>query len=209
MDVIELDVFVLQTGELVVIHDILVDRTTNGTGYVGRYSFEDLRKLDAGKGQQVPTLGEVIELIDRRIPIMIELKAPDTGRPVAELLNAYLAKGWQPKDFEVISFIHQEVMIFRDTCPSVPIGLSLAGIPIDYCQFAKSAGANSVMLCTEFLSPEFIKDAHDNGITVNGYTWEPYTADTKHEIERIQATGIDGFASDRPDLARSHLKLAH
>jgi|GEM_PF-1011663 len=190
-------------------HDILVDRTTNGTGYVGRYSYEDLRKLDAGNGQQVPTLGEVIEFVNRRAPIMIELKAPSTGKPVAELLKTYLSKGWKAEDFEVISFIHHEVLTFRDNCPGVRIGLSLAGIPIDYCAFAKSVKADSVMLCTEFLSPEFIKDAHDNGITVNGYTGEPDSADTKHEIERIQATGIDGFASDRPDLARSHLKLAH
>lgn len=205
VDAIELDVFVLRTGELVVIHDIMVNRTTNGEGYVVDFSFEDIRQLDAGNGEKIPTLNEAIELINRQVPMIIELKAVGTGEPVAKLLNEYLAKGWQKEDFEVISFNHHEIASFRKSCPGIRIGASLAGIPIDYCAFAKEMGVESVMLCVEFLTPEFVKDAHDNGLTVNGFTWEPFTADIKSEIERLQALGLDGWASDRPDIARDFL----
>lgn len=206
VDAIELDVCLVATGEIVVIHDTVVNRTTNGTGYVADFNFEDLRKLDAGKGQQIPTLSEVIELVNRRVPIFIELKAAGTALPVADLLKEYLAKGWQPEDFEVISFDHPEVVAFRDNCPGIRIGLSYGSIPIDYCQDARTVGADSVMLCTELLSPAFIKDARDSDITVNSYTGEDFNADTQSEIERIQAAGVDSFASDTPDRAFAFLR---
>lgn len=206
VDAIELDVHILRTGELVVIHDIMVNRTTDGEGYVADFTFNELRKLDAGQGEKVPTLNEVIELVNRQVPIIVELKAVGTGKPLATLLNDYLAKGWQKEDFEVISFNHHEIAAFRQDCPGIRLGASLAGIPIDYCTFAAKMGVESVMLCVEFLTPEFVKDAHDNGITVYGYAWEPFTADIKSEIERIQDLGVDGWASDRPDIARSHLQ---
>jgi glycerophosphoryl diester phosphodiesterase len=205
VDAIELDVFVLRTGELVVIHDIMVNRTTNGEGYVIDFTFQDIRQLDAGNGEKVPTLSEAIELVNRQVPIIIELKAVGTGKAVAKLINQYLAKGWQREDFEIVSFNHHEMVAFRRDCPGIRTGASLAGIPVDYCAFAKNMGVESVMLCGEFLTPEFIKDAHDHDITVYGYAWEPFTADIKSEIERLQALGLDGWASDRPDIARGFL----
>ena len=205
VDGIELDVYVLKTGELVVIHDIMVNRTTTGDGYVADFNFDELRKLDAGNGQKVPTLAEVIELVDKKVPIFIELKAVGTAAPVAKLLNEYLQKGWSKDDFEVISFNHVEIAAFKQACPDVPVGLSVSSIPTDYCAFAKDMGVNSVMLCVEFLTPDFVKDAHDAGITVNAFTGEPFNCDRQSEIERIEQLGVDGFASDRPDVARKHL----
>ena len=202
---IELDIFTLKTGELVVIHDIMVNRTTNGSGYVEDFTFDEIRALDAGKGHKVPTLREAIELVDHKVPIIVELKAPNTALPLADLLEEYFDEGWQPEDFEVISFNHPEVALFHKRLPSVRFGISLGNIPLDHCQEAVNIGANSVMLCTEFLSPEFIQDAHDKGLIVHSFTSEAFNADTQGEIERIQATGVDSFCSDHPDLARSFL----
>jgi glycerophosphoryl diester phosphodiesterase len=154
----------------------------------------------------VPTLDEVIELVDRKVPIVVELKSVGAGKAVAKMINNYLVRGWDTNDFEVISFNHFETAAFHRDCPNIKIGASLAGIPLDYCAFATRMNAQSVMLCVEFLTPEFVKGAHDNGLLVYGYTWESFNSDTKSEIERIQALGIDGWASDAPDKAKSFLK---
>jgi glycerophosphoryl diester phosphodiesterase len=206
VDAIEFDVYALPSGEIIVMHDIMLDRTTNGTGYVVDMSFEELRKLDAGEGQQIPTLNEVIELVNRQVPIIIELKSENSGIPTAKLLNEYLAKGWEPEDFEVISFNHVELPPFHQLCPNVRFGGGLAHIPIDYCAFATQMNSQIVMLCGEFMTPEFVQDGHDRGITVYAYPWEPFTADSELDMKRIVALGIDGWVSDRPDVARSFLK---
>jgi glycerophosphoryl diester phosphodiesterase len=206
VDAIEFDVFVVKTGELVIIHDILVNRTTDGEGYVADFTFEDIRKLDAGEGQQIPTLQEVIELIDRKVPMIVELKAPGTAEPVAKVINEYLAKGWQASDFEVIGFNHFEIVEFQKHAPGIRTGVSMAGMPIDYAEFGRKCNVQSLMLCAEFLTPEFVQDAHASGMTVNTFTWEAFNGDTPHEVARIQALGVDGLVSDRPDAARSHVK---
>lgn len=76
IDQIETDVRVTKDGELVLIHDATVDRTTNGSGLVIDYTFEELRKLDAGNGEQIPTLVELMELVKDHptITLDIELK---------------------------------------------------------------------------------------------------------------------------------------
>ncbi len=101
VDAIELDVYVLGRGELVVIHDDKVDRTTNGKGYVLDYSFEELRKLDAGNGQTIPTLEEVLDLVNMKTSVNIELKGTGTAKAVASTIYNYLAKGWSEEQLMV------------------------------------------------------------------------------------------------------------
>ena len=82
VDQLETDVRMTSDGELVLIHDATLDRTTNGTGNVHEFSFEEIRKLDAGNGEQIPTLREFMELIKDHptITIDIELKVyPQNG----------------------------------------------------------------------------------------------------------------------------------
>ena len=72
-DYVELDVH-LADDELFVIHDFSVDRTTNGWGKISKLTREQIESLDAGNGQKIPTLSEVLELIDGRCGVNIELK---------------------------------------------------------------------------------------------------------------------------------------
>src|SRR3954464_9724202 len=68
---IEIDVYFVD-GEIIVIHDAKLERTTNGKGYVARKSLAYLRSLDAGKGERIPTLRQVFDTVDRRAFINIE-----------------------------------------------------------------------------------------------------------------------------------------
>jgi len=89
-DALELDVQVCKTGELVVIHDMRVDRTTDGQGLVSQLTSSELRCLDAGDKEKIPTLGEVLDLVDNRIEIHVELKSAGTSEKTAVLLKKYV-----------------------------------------------------------------------------------------------------------------------
>ena len=84
---IEIDVHQVE-GRLVVIHDDRLERTTNGEGRLAAHSLAALRALDAGQGERIPTLDEVIELVAGRAELVIELKGADTAEPVARLLRS-------------------------------------------------------------------------------------------------------------------------
>ncbi len=81
-DMTEIDVHVCASGEVVVIHDEEVYRTTNGTGFVSQMSLDALKALDAGKGESIPTLEEVLSALKGRIQLNIELKGEGTPVPV-------------------------------------------------------------------------------------------------------------------------------
>ncbi len=112
-DMIEMDIFKCKTGELVIIHDNTVDRTTNGKGYIRDLTFQELRILDAGKGEKIPTLTEVLDLVNNKIKINLELKGEETAGPVCELIRKYVEeKGWNYNDFYISSFNHRLLQEF-------------------------------------------------------------------------------------------------
>ena len=91
-DALELDVRLSADGVPVVIHDQTVDRTTDGSGAVRELPLSDLRALDAGRGEQIPTLDEVLDRY-RGTPLIVEVKAPEAGVPIARLLDRHGAAG--------------------------------------------------------------------------------------------------------------------
>ncbi|HEY4476008.1 MAG TPA: glycerophosphodiester phosphodiesterase family protein [Candidatus Paceibacterota bacterium] len=195
VDMVELDVYVLNAGNCMVIHDDTVDRTTNGKGYVWEKTFEELRELDAGKGEKIPTLQEVFDLVDRKAQVNVELKGVNTAEPVARLIEQYVAeKGWSYDDFLVSSFNHVELKKFHDTLPQVRIGSLITAIPITYAQFGEELGAYSVNLNKEFISREFVEDAHKRGMKVF-----VFTVNEPDEIEQMRSLGVDGVFTNYPD----------
>jgi len=195
VDAIELDVYVCKTGELVVIHDDKVDRTTNGKGYVMEKTFDELRSFDAGKGEKIPTLSEVLDVVNRKVQVNIELKGVGTAKPVSDLVEDYIGnKGWKHDDFMVSSFNHYELKEFGGLNPNVKFGALIVGIPIGFAEFAEKMNASSVNLCVEFINQEFVDDAHKRGMKV--YVW---TVNDEDEIKRMKSLGVDGIFSNFPD----------
>ena len=108
---LELDVHLLD-GKLIVIHDEHLDRTTSGQGLISDHSLDAIRGLDAGDGEKIPYLDEVIEMVDGRATINIELKGPGTAQPVSALLNAWcLEHKTDPNKFLLSSFNHRELAL--------------------------------------------------------------------------------------------------
>ena len=100
-----MDVYQTKDNELVVIHDLDVDRTTNGSGPIANLSFNELRQLDAGNGAQIPTLDEVLDLVDAQCGVNVELKGANTARAVNKLLDERCLDGWSSDLFLISSFI--------------------------------------------------------------------------------------------------------
>lgn len=195
VDVIEFDVYVCKTGELVVIHDDKVNRTTNGKGYVMEKSLKELRELDAGKGQKIPTLKEILDLVDKKVIVNIELKGPGTAESVAKVIEEYIEQeNWSVESFVVSSFNHPELKKFKEINPKIKTGALLVGIPENYAEFAEKLGADYVNLSIEFINKEFIDDAHRRGLKVL-----MFTANDVDDINKMKDLGVDGIFSNFPD----------
>ena len=180
-------------GELLVMHDAKLDRTTNGRGYLARKSLEVLRSLDAGKGERIPTLREVFETVDRRAFINIELKGRRTAGPVSALIGEFVQRhGWPYDRFLVSSFHRRELRAIQDS--HIPIGLLLTRPTRLYGVSARRVRACAVHPAVRFVTAQFVADAHRRGLRVF-----PYTANTPAEIDRLRALGVDGVFTDFPE----------
>jgi len=195
VDMIELDVHVCSSGEVVVIHDEKVDRTTNGKGYVGDKTSDELRALDAGKRETIPTLQEVLDLVDRKAEVNIELKGRGTARPVFELLERYVGEsGWSYSDFLISSFNHRELQEFRRLSGEFRIGVLIKDVPAGFTELVEKVDAYSINVCIESISRELVDDAHRRGVKV--LVW---TVNDIDQIERMKSLGVDGIFSNYPD----------
>lgn len=184
-------------GELLLMHDLRLERTTNGSGRLDAHSVAQLRTLDAGKGQQIPTLQEALSLIDQRIGVNIELKTWNgTGAEVARVLRDIVAQGWPLEKLQVSSFHLPELYEFHDLAPEIPIGVLLCGVPLDWAGCAAELGASSLNISDEFIDERIVADAHARDLKVF-----VYTVNHPDEISRMKAMGIDGIFTDYPDRA--------
>jgi len=179
-------------GALIVIHDSTLDRTTNGAGPLRRHTLAAIRSLDAGKGQQIPLLQEVLDLVDRRALINIELKGPRTAAPVLALLRQYLTRGWSPADFLISSFRRKELRQLRDS--PFPIGILYARSARLYRRLAHSLRASSIHVPLSHVTPRLISRVHADGLKLF-----VYTVNASSEIARMQSFGVDAIFTDFPD----------
>lgn len=190
---IEVDVYAVD-GKLVVFHDDRLERTTNGNGYLCDKSFDYLRSLDAGSGEQIPTLDEVCDLIDRRAGLNIELKGPDTAAPVAVFISRLVSKDWPLPSILVSSFNHRQLAELRWLNPDIRLGALTASLPVDNARFAESLEAFSVHPSLEFIDRAFVSDAHARGLKV--YV---YTVNHPDDITKMRDFGVDGVFTNYPE----------
>lgn len=197
VDMIEFDVHVCASGELVVIHDDTVDATTNGSGFVAEKILSELQVLDAGKGEHIPTLREVLDLVNRRVKVDIELKGLGTADLVAQLIEEYVQyKGWVYADFFVTSFDGAELALFHAVCPQVQVSHIIHSFEDDWHDVLAHIGTAIFITCSDAVTQEMVEFLHERGIYVYVYTVNEYA-----ELQRMQQLSVDGIFSDFPDLS--------
>lgn len=200
VDGIEIDLHEID-GKIVVIHDRWLHRTTSGKGQISDHKFEHLRSLDAGKGETIPTLNEVFELVAGQCVINLELKGVhDLNLLFEHLIYAQQHCHFNAEQLLISSYNHRLLKVINEQQPQYPIGALIACYPLDYALFAERLNAYSVHLNVDFISKHFVKDAHNRGLKVF-----VYTVDEIADIDAMKALGVDGIFSNYPTESKSHI----
>lgn len=197
-DAVELDVQLTRDGELAVIHDALVDRTTDGSGPVAGFTMAELKRLDAGEGERIPTFAEVIALLaDSPVHIQIELKGPDTARPTAELIE----KGGLVHRVTLTSFFHRRVVRAKEILPEARTGILISCSPYDPCALLETSRADNLHVAHPRLDSELVRLVHECGKKI--FAWGDITR--PEVVDRCVSLGVDAIGSDLPDMVLSKL----
>jgi glycerophosphoryl diester phosphodiesterase len=202
VDAIEIDVHKCKTGELVVIHDFTLDRTTDGQGEVASKSWEELKMLKVNKKFKIPLLTEVLDLIQGKCWIKIELKGLNTAAETCRVIQHYIKKlNWNQEDFIVSSFQKNELFEVYKTDPDIRIGVLSKASVKEALQLGKMLNAKAIHPSLGIITRENVKQAKTAGFKVN--VW---TVNEREDILRMKDFGVDGIISDFPDLLNIDLR---
>ncbi|MBD3287499.1 glycerophosphodiester phosphodiesterase [candidate division KSB1 bacterium] len=214
-DYIELDVHLSKDGEIVVLHDDTIDRTTDGTGFVSDYTVAELRGFDAGswfdpkfKDEHIPTLLEAIEVVENtQTRLCVEIKEkekkhyPGLEKRLVEIIHQNDLIG----HLVVTSYNKNVVKNLKELEPKVAIAYD----PNDgeYKEFQKQAaqcpvvilntGANMACFNHKNLSDEIISECLYNGVPL--WVW---TVDDEGRMKELVTSGIEAIMTNKPDVLR-------
>lgn len=208
-DAIEFDVKLTIDGKMVIIHDQLLDRTTNGSGKVIDCTYEELKRLDAGsffseefKGEKIPLLQDVLEQFSDHLIINIEItnyKSANDGL-AEKIANLVKIMGVEKRVF-FSSFMPKNLKITSEILPEVPAALlTLPGLP-GLLTRSRLFYKRSPQLIHPFfkdVNEAYVKKQHAIGRKVN--VW---TVNEKEDIQEMIYFGVDGLITDDPVLARN------
>jgi glycerophosphoryl diester phosphodiesterase len=190
IDMIELDVQLSRDGVPVVIHDFTLERTTNGSGYVGDYTLKELKQLDAGSwyaeafaGETIPTLEEVLQLVQGKKTLNIELKCagnwyPGIEKKVIELIRQY----GMESSVVITSFHHANIREVSRLAPELKKGLLIDGMPLLLDEQLEVTGATVLSMYYPFLTESFVRSYRERGIE-----FIAWTIDQPEEMKRVAA----------------------
>jgi len=205
VDGIELDVHLSSDGEIIVIHDETIDRTTNGKGFVNKLSLPELKmfriknehdpRLLAELAQQIPTLTEVFDLVNQQCLVNIEIKGKEMIKPVVKLIESYVEnKNWKHDQFLISSFDWIALVDIHLLNPEIPLGV-LTEYDLDLAfAFAKFINAKSVHAHYHLLSEKMTMQMQEEGFQV--FAW---TVNEPEDIQKIKSFNVNGIISDFPD----------
>src|SRR5438067_5516331 len=163
-DLIECDVHLSADGRLVVIHDHTLDRTTNGSGLVRDHSAAELRKLDAGDGEKIPLLQEVVELALGKVGLVIEIKqVPPLYPGLEEKLVNMLRQLGAVQECAAVSFNHAVIHELRQMEPSLQLGILEGARPMDPARMLREAGADVYSPHWGAMDRELVEQVHAAG----------------------------------------------
>ena len=186
---VELDVQLTRDGRLAVIHDETLDRTTNGRGLVRDFTLAELQKLDAGKGEPIPALEEVLELTRGRAHLLVEMKQPEAMGALLQFFREQRAFG----SAHVISFWHPAVKSLKEAEPRLKTGALLVGRPADPVGLARAARTHTLVLNYRYLDRDLVDAAHRRQIEV--IAWN---IDDPEILEPYLALNLDAICTNRP-----------
>lgn len=204
-DMIEVDLHRTRDGAIVVTHDELL-AGLGGRGEIADATLAEVRALDAGRGERVPTLAELLDGFGGRIPLNLEIKrgtAADYEGLERAALEAVAERGLVEETL-FSSFYDPILRRLRDLSARARIGLLVSRRhPQGALERARAVGAEALHPERELVTPRLVDEAHAAGLAV--YV---FTVDDPAEMRRLLAMGADGLFTNHPDRMRALLAPA-
>lgn len=198
VDMIEIDVFKIKSGEIVVFHDERLERLSNAGGNIEEYYVTDLRKVVLDGNHRIPMLQDVLKLMDNKVALNIELKGANTADRVNFITDYYIReRGWDKTNFVISSFKWDELRRMRELNPDIAIAVLTEGDPLDAIAVASELEAVAINPWYKTLNQENVKKIHEAGFKV--YT---YTVNEVEDIDQVTSYGVDGIFTNYPDRAQ-------
>lgn len=221
VDMVECDVHLTKDGEVIVMHDFAVSRTTNGSGEIGELTLAEIKKLNAAAkfpggsfpAQSVPTLGELLDLVKGKAGVQIEIKLgagnsryPGIERQVVELIKA---RGMMDSVL-IISFDFPTLQEVKAIEPRLQTGAlvnttwmssrMLAAPERIVAEAIEATGADYFLPPFGTVVPALVTAVHGRGLKIG--TW---TVNVPQDMQRLAGYGVDAITSDQPDVLRQTL----
>ena len=202
VDALEVDIHRTADDELVVIHDSTLERTTNGQGNVYDHRLQEIRQLDAGRGEKIPLFMEAIQLArEAQVRLYVEVKGATETEELA------IAEG-VIRTLEEIDFLNQTIVtsfsakaLLRAKALQPAVATMLDPSPQDgsltpsqICAQVLRAGANCLSYDFRFLTPAIVRECQLMGLTI--WAWPP---DEPRDIEQTIRLDVQGIVTNRPD----------
>jgi len=205
-DCVEFDVYESKDGEIVIIHDEDTFRTTGQKGLIKNMTLEEIKALDAGNGQQIPTFQELIELTKGKISLNCEIKAEEIAGKIIKILREF-----SMIDSTIISsFLHDELLKVQKIESSLRIASlepTTGGGNIDWnrkkemIQFVIDNDFYAINPIYPLVDQKFVNLAHDNNVKVF-----PWTVDSQMSMKKLIKMGVDGIITNDISKAKELLK---
>lgn len=187
VEAIELDLRLTRDGHVVVMHDAAVDRTTNGTGEVAELTFAEIRALDAGNGERVPTFDEVLAAVD--VQVQTEIKA-------AGVVEELARQGYDFGERVTLTSFHPEFLATAIRLfPGVPRGLITGRPSLDWVRLAHELGARWFCARLDSLTEELVQASHEADLLVDAWP-----INSESELAQAIAVGADTITTDNAHL---------
>ncbi|MGF7228794.1 MAG: glycerophosphodiester phosphodiesterase [Candidatus Saccharibacteria bacterium] len=191
VDEIEIDVRVTRDGHVVLHHDPVVRAKTGETYTISTHTLEELR----AKKSDITTLAAAVNTVKRRVPLMIEVKPRQPIAPIVSIIEAFLADGWEPKDFMFGSFSQSILRQLHETLPQIELVVIEAYASFRATYRARQVGAHKVSINHRLLW--FANVAAMRRKNYEVYTW---TLNDPRKAERLRKSGLSGTITDNPKL---------
>lgn len=194
-DGIETDVQLTKDNIPVIIHDETIDRTTNGSGFVKDYSFNEIQKFKTANGEKIPRLEDLLEIFKKsNLKLLnLELKNSIINYEGLEKIVLGLVKKYNIEDKVIISsFNHYSVLKVKELNPKIKVGALTETTLVNVTKYLKEINCECYhpyyySICNE----KIMKDLLDNNIEVN-----PYTVNNKEDMQRLINLGVTGIITN-------------
>ena len=191
---IEVDVRRTKDGIMVLMHDETVDRTTNGEGKVSELTLAEIKCLDAGKGERVPTLFEVFELLkERNVILLVELKEIGYEEEVVSMI----------KDFNMLNRVY--ITSFHKSAlnrvveiePNMKTGLIFSSNTLRNMKIAEKLNVDVIVPKYQLVNRNFLRSCRRLGFKV--FVW---TVNRAIDVVKFYRLGVDGIVTDYPCMVK-------